>query len=47
MYDKKIKIHTKNKSKIIHFDYNYISNIIYIYKILENISLLTILLRIL
>ena len=34
-YDKKIKINTKNKQKLERFEYNYVSNIVYIKNILE------------
>lgn len=35
MYDKRIKVNTKNKRKLEKFEYNYVSNIIYIKSILE------------
>lgn len=34
-YDKKIKINTKNKQKLERFEYNYVSNIVYIKNILK------------
>lgn len=34
-YDKKIKINTKNKQKLERFEYNYVSNIVYIKNVLE------------
>lgn len=36
MYDKRIRINTKNKTKLLRFEYNYVSNIVYIKNILEN-----------
>lgn len=38
MYDKRIKINTKNKKKLEKFEYNYVSNIIFIKNILESKS---------
>lgn len=35
MYDKRIRINTKNKGKLQRFEFNYVSNITYIKKILE------------
>ena len=35
MYDKRIRVNTKNKRKIERFEYNYVSNITYIKNILE------------
>jgi len=32
VYNKKIKPNTKNKSKLVRFEYNYASNIYYIYE---------------
>lgn len=34
MYDKRIRINTKNKTKLLRFEYNYVSNIVYIKNIL-------------
>lgn len=36
MYDRRIKINTKNKVKLSNFEYNYVSNIVYIKNILES-----------
>ena len=36
MYDKRIRLNTKNKAKINKFDYNYVSNISYIKQLLES-----------
>lgn len=36
MYDKRVKINTRNKIKIERFDYNYVSNITMIKNILES-----------
>ena len=36
MYDKRIRINTKNKTKLLRFEYNYVSNIVYIKNILED-----------
>ena len=36
MYDKRVKINTKNKSKLEKFENNYVSNMIYIKSILKN-----------
>ena len=38
MYDKRIRINTKNKVKLSRFEYNYVSNIVYIKNVLENKS---------
>lgn len=35
MYDKKVKINTKNKKKLEKFENNYVSNMIYIKNILK------------
>lgn len=36
IYDRRIKVNTKNKHKIEKFEYNYVSNISYIKDILVN-----------
>lgn len=36
MYDNRIRINTKNKAKLLRFEYNYVSNIVYIKNILED-----------
>lgn len=38
MYDKRIRINTKNKVKLSRFEYNYVSNIVYIKNVLEDKS---------
>ncbi len=36
MYDKRIRINTKNKKKLEKFEYNYVSNVIFIKNVLKN-----------
>lgn len=36
MYDKRIRINTENKAKLLRFEYNYVSNIVYIKNILKD-----------
>jgi hypothetical protein len=36
MYEKRVKKNTRNKEKLEKFEYNYVSNIIFIKNILEN-----------
>ena len=38
MYDKRIRINTKNKVKLSRFEYNYVSNIVYIKNVLNDKS---------